>query len=59
MKPSTIDTTQGNIHLVKGKIKETVGKITNDPEVEVSGEAEKNVGKVQKWVGRAEEAIGE
>ena len=32
MKPSTIDKTQGKLHEVKGKIKETVGKITNDPD---------------------------
>jgi uncharacterized protein YjbJ (UPF0337 family) len=27
--------------------------------VEVSGEAEKNAGKVQKWIGRAEKKVGE
>ena len=43
----------------EGKIKEEVGKVTNDPDLEVSGNAEKNAGKVQKWVGRAEKAIGE
>jgi uncharacterized protein YjbJ (UPF0337 family) len=44
---------------VKGKIKEQVGKVTNDPDLEVSGNAEKKGGKVQEWVGRAEKAIGE
>jgi uncharacterized protein YjbJ (UPF0337 family) len=44
---------------VKGKIKEAVGKATNDPDLEVSGNAEKNAGKVQKWIGVAEKTVGE
>jgi uncharacterized protein YjbJ (UPF0337 family) len=59
MKPSTQDRSEGKLHEVKGKIKEEVGKATNDPDLEVSGEAEKNVGKVQNWIGRAEKAVGE
>jgi uncharacterized protein YjbJ (UPF0337 family) len=47
MKPSTQDRTEGSIHEVKGRLKEEVGKLTNDPDLEVSGEAEKNAGKVQ------------
>ena len=57
MKPSTQDRTEGKIHEVKGSIKETVGKATNNPELEDSGNAEKNTGKVQKWIGRVEKAI--
>jgi len=37
MKPSTKDRTEGTLHAVKGKIKEEVGKLTNDPNVEVDG----------------------
>ena len=59
MKPSTQDRTEGKLHEVKGKIKEEVRKVTNDPDLEVSGEAEKNAGKVQNWIGRAEKAVGE
>jgi uncharacterized protein YjbJ (UPF0337 family) len=59
MKPSTQDRTEGKVHEVKGKIKEQVGKATNDPDLEVSGNAEKKAGKVQKWIGRAEKAVGE
>jgi len=59
MKPSTKDKTQGKLHQVKGKIKETVGKVTNDSNLEVKGKAEKNVGKVQGWIGRAEKAVGQ
>jgi uncharacterized protein YjbJ (UPF0337 family) len=59
MKPSTKDKTEGKLHEVKGAIKDEVGKATNDPNLEVSGKAEKKAGKVQKWIGRAEKAIGE
>jgi uncharacterized protein YjbJ (UPF0337 family) len=59
MKPSTEDRTAGKLHEVKGKIKEEVGKATNNPDLEVSGNAEKNAGTVQKWIGHAEKAIGE
>ncbi len=59
MKPSTQDRTEGKLHEVKGKVKEEIGKATNDPDLEVSGEAEKNSGKIQNWIGRAEKAFGE
>jgi uncharacterized protein YjbJ (UPF0337 family) len=59
MKPSTQDRTEGKLHEVKGKIKEKIGKAINNPDLEVSGNAEKNAGKVQEWIGRAEKAVGE
>jgi uncharacterized protein YjbJ (UPF0337 family) len=59
MKPSTQDQAEGKLHEVKGKIKEAVGKTTNDPDLEVSGTAEKNAGKVQGLIGRVEKAVGE
>jgi uncharacterized protein YjbJ (UPF0337 family) len=59
LKPSTQDRTEGKLHEIKVKIKEEVGKATNDPELEVSGNAEKNAGKVQEWIGRAEKVVGE
>ena len=59
MKPSTQDRTEGKLHEVKGQIKEEVGKVTNDPDLEVAGKTESNVGKAQEWIGRAEKAVGE
>jgi uncharacterized protein YjbJ (UPF0337 family) len=59
MKPSTEDRTEGRLHEVKGEIKEEVGKATNDPDLELSGKAEKKAGTVQKWIGHAEKAVGE
>ena len=57
MKPSTQDRAEGNIHEVKGKIKEVAGKATNNPDLEDSGTAEKVVGKGQNAVGRLEKAL--
>jgi uncharacterized protein YjbJ (UPF0337 family) len=59
MKPSTDDKTTGKIHEVKGTIKEEIGKITKNPNLEADGRAEKNAGKVQNWVGKVEKAVGE
>ena len=44
---------------MKGKIKEEIGKVTNKPDLEDSGNVEKNAGKVQDWIGRVEKAVGE
>jgi uncharacterized protein YjbJ (UPF0337 family) len=59
MKASTKDQTKGKLHEVKGNIREKIGKATNDPDLEVSGKAEKKAGKVQELIGRAEKAVGE
>jgi uncharacterized protein YjbJ (UPF0337 family) len=37
---------------VKGKIKEKVGRVTNDPDLEAEGQDEKLVGTVQKKIGQ-------
>lgn len=42
-------------HEVKGKIKESAGKVTNDPNLEVEGKAEHNTGKVEKRSDRSKE----
>ena len=59
MKPSTEDTTEGTLHEVKGKVKEQIGKATNNLDLEATGNAEKNAGKVQQWIGKVEKAVGE
>lgn len=58
LKPSTTTRTQGKLHEVKGAMKEAAGKITGNPDLESSGNVEKNVGKVQQWIGRAEKTVG-
>jgi uncharacterized protein YjbJ (UPF0337 family) len=57
MKPSTKDELQGKLHEAKGKVKETVGHVTNDPELEAKGQGEKIAGKVQKKVGQIEKVL--
>jgi len=51
MKESTKDKVEGAGHEVKGKIKEKLGRATDDPDTETDGTAEKIAGKVQKKVG--------
>ena len=54
MKQSTQDEAKGKFHEVKGKVKEKVGRATNNPNLEDEGTAEKVGGKVQKKVGQVE-----
>lgn len=42
MKDSTKDEIQGKVHEVKGAVKETVGKATNDPDLEVEARMRKS-----------------
>ena len=58
MKPSTKDKAQGTFHEVKGKVKEKVGRATNNPELEAEGQVEKIGGKVQEKVGQAKKVLG-
>ena len=57
MKPSTEDEITGRVHEVKGTIKEKVGKLTNDPDLEGEGIGEKIAGKIQKKIGQVEKVI--
>jgi uncharacterized protein YjbJ (UPF0337 family) len=57
MKPSTENEIAGNVHEVKGKIKEKVGQLTNDPALEGEGVGEKIAGKVQKKIGQLEKVV--
>ena len=54
MNPSTNDRIEGKFHEVKGKIKETVGQVTNNPDLESEGQVENLGGKLQKKVGQVE-----
>ena len=58
MKPSTENQISGKVHEVKGTIKEKVGELTNDPDLEGEGIGEKIAGKVQKKIGQVEKALG-
>ena len=57
MKPSTKDQVQGDLHELKGKVKQKAGQVTNNPNLEAEGQAEKIAGKVQKKVGQIEKVF--
>jgi uncharacterized protein YjbJ (UPF0337 family) len=59
MKLSTDDKATGTLHEVKGAIKQKAGELTENPNLEADGKAEKNAGKVQNFVGKVEKAVGE
>jgi uncharacterized protein YjbJ (UPF0337 family) len=58
MKPSTKNEIAGKMHEVKGRIKEKVGHLTNNPDLEADGTGEKVAGKVQKKIGELEKVVG-
>jgi uncharacterized protein YjbJ (UPF0337 family) len=42
---------------VKGKVKETVGQLTNDPGLEAEGIVEKIAGKIQQIISQVEKVV--
>jgi uncharacterized protein YjbJ (UPF0337 family) len=58
MKQSTEDKAKGTFHEVKGKVKEKVGRATNNPDLEAEGQAEKVGGKIRKKIGQVEKVLG-
>ncbi len=57
MKPSTKDKIAGTVHEVKGKVKQKVGKLTNDPGLQGEGIGEMIAGKIQKKIGQMEKVV--
>jgi uncharacterized protein YjbJ (UPF0337 family) len=58
MKPGLQDEVEGKLHNLKGKVKEKVGKLANDPDLETEGQAEEIAGKVQEKVGQVKKVLG-
>jgi uncharacterized protein YjbJ (UPF0337 family) len=58
MKESLKDQVEGKLHEAKGAVKEKAGKLTNNPDLQDKGTAEKVGGKVQKKVGQVEKVLG-
>jgi uncharacterized protein YjbJ (UPF0337 family) len=58
-KPSTKDQLEGNLHNLKGKVKQKAGQLVNDPNLEAEGEAETIAGKIQKKIGEVEKVLGQ
>ncbi|HSO81343.1 CsbD family protein [Thiocapsa sp.] len=51
------DQVKGRYEEAKGKVKEVAGNVTGDTELEVEGNVQKNLGKVQAGVGDLKEDI--
>ena len=58
MKLFKTNNAEGKMHQVKGKIKETVGKVVGNPDLETEGKIEKLGGKVQEKIGQVEKVVG-
>ena len=58
MKNSTKDKVKGRIHEVKGKVKEQVGRVTNNPDMEAEGQGEKVGGKILRKIGQVDKVLG-
>jgi uncharacterized protein YjbJ (UPF0337 family) len=58
MKSSTKDNAEGKTHIVKGKIKEMVGKAIMNPDLEAEGKEESRTGKVQEKIGEIKKVVG-
>ncbi len=57
MKTSTENEAAGAVHAVEGKIKEKVGRLTNNPGLEAKGIGEEAAGSVQKKIGELERVV--
>jgi len=49
---------EGTGHKTKGIVKESVGKLSDNPRMEVEGTVEKIAGKVQHKIGEAKKVLG-
>jgi len=58
MKQSTRDKAKGKFHELKGKVKKSVGRLTNNPNLEAEGQGEVVGGKIRKKIGQVEKIVG-
>ena len=57
MKSSTQDQVEGKLHAAKGQVKETVGEVVHNPNLEAEGIIEKAEGKSQEKVGQIKKVM--
>ncbi len=58
-KKSVDEQVSGKGHSIKGKVKEGIGKLTNDEDMEAEGQAEQGEGKVREGIGKAGRAVSD
>jgi len=56
-KESTKDEVKGKAHEIKGKLKQKVAQVTNNPRLQEEGEDEEMAGTVQKKVGQVKKVF--
>ena len=59
MKPSSKDQAAGKFHEAKGKVKEKLGRATDNPQMENEGQNEHAAGKVREKIGQVEKVFEE
>lgn len=57
MKPSTENEISGKVHEVKGELKQKVGQVTNNPDLQAEGLGEKVAGKLQEKIGQLQKLV--
>ncbi len=57
MKSSTEDQVEGKLHKAKGEIKETIGDVSNNPDLEAEGSVEKIEGRLQEKKGQVKKVF--
>lgn len=57
MKSSTRDKAEGKLHQAKGKIKDAVGGLTGDADLQAEGKIEHAAGKGQEKVGQIKKVL--
>lgn len=57
MKSGNRDKAEGKLHQTKGKVKEIVGDIAGDHDLEVEGKAENAAGKLQEKLGEVKKVV--
>ncbi len=58
MKSSTKDKAEGKMHQVKGKVKQSVGKVVGNDDLEADGKTENLHGKAQEKIGAVKKVVG-
>jgi uncharacterized protein YjbJ (UPF0337 family) len=57
MKSSQKDQIKGTLHELKGKLKQTAGEATNNPDLAAEGQSERLAGTIQKKIGQIKEVF--
>lgn len=57
MKRSTKNRVRGKVRAAKGKVKETTGRLTGNPQLEDEGVGDQIIGKVQDVAGRVQRKL--